>query len=86
MESRPFARPLASIFPEQDVVARFRPVKVQALRTHLASEAGDLHLSVDDLVYLQLALILMQLASDYLSALDLFEGHREGFTRLIPAF
>lgn len=54
------------------------------MRAHLASEAGDLRLSVDDLVYFQLALILMRLASDYLSAYDLLEGHREGFTRAYP--
>jgi hypothetical protein len=75
---------MASLFPEQDVVGLFRPSKVLALRGPLTSEAAALALSVDDLVYFQLALILKRLASDYLSALDLFEAHREGFKRAYP--
>ncbi len=75
---------MASIFPGQDIVAQFRPMIVQAFRNCLGSYPGSLFRSVDDVVYFQLALILMRLASDYLSAYDLFEGHEEGFKRAHP--
>lgn len=73
---------IATIFPNQEIVALFRPALVQALR--LSLESSKSRLSVDDLVFFQLAIILMRLASDYISACDLFELHKEGFIRAYP--
>jgi hypothetical protein len=72
------------MFPGQDVVAQFRPIEVQALRDQWSAGTDNVALSSDDLVYLQLAIILLRLASDYLSAHDLFEAHMDGFIRAYP--
>ncbi|HUY80640.1 MAG TPA: restriction endonuclease [Acidobacteriaceae bacterium] len=74
----------ADIFPGQDAIALFRPTLVQALRADLASASRVPDLSVDDLVYFQLAIVIMRLASDYLSARDLFEAHKEAFIKAYP--
>jgi hypothetical protein len=73
---------IASIFPDREIVTLFRPARVQALR--LSLESTKSRFSVDDLLFFQLAIILMRLASDYISACDLFESHKEGITRAYP--
>jgi hypothetical protein len=72
------------IFPNQDIVNLFRPSLVQALQVDLASGASNLRFSLDELVYFQLAIILMRLASDYIGACELFETYKDGFTRTTP--
>lgn len=74
---------IATIFPGQEVVVLFRPALVQAFRLYLGS-GGRSELSVDNLMFLQLSIILMRLSGDYISACDLFELHKEGFTRAYP--
>lgn len=74
---------IATIFPGQEIVALFRPALVQAFRLYL-EESRRSGLSVDDLIFFQLAIILMRLSGDYISASDLFELHKEGFARVYP--
>lgn len=73
---------IATIFPGQEVVVLFRPALVQAFRLYL--ESGKSNISVDDLIFFQLAIILMRLSGDYIGAWELFELHKEGFTRAYP--
>lgn len=74
---------MAMIFPDQDLLTLFRQSRVQAFRADLASKKHQV--SIDDLVYLQLAIIFLgRLAVDYLEAADLFEKHRDGFIRAYP--
>jgi hypothetical protein len=53
---------------------------------YLEDGAADLLVlvPVDDHVFVQLATILLRLASDYLSARDLFEAHKDAFSRSFP--
>lgn len=80
---------MTTIFPDQEIVALFQPAQVQALRLYLESTnrlymESKSQMSLQDLVFFQLAIILMRLASDYINACDLFELHKDGFRKAYP--
>jgi hypothetical protein len=72
----------ASIFPDREIIALFRPALVQALRLSLVSAHSAL--PVEDLVFFQLAIIAMRLASDYISAYDIFKAHEDNLVKAYP--